>query len=190
MRALAMGIETERKIGFIVEGDVDKAVVETLARRLLGEAFRAYAVRLGGAIAVRWAYSTVLMLLEEKHYQHVVLVLDADSSIKAELDRKRREIQVMLDQHDLGSEVVSVCLAVPEIEAWLLAAYVDRPEESVDPRGDLATLLQVRRLLPEKAAEIARELDIKKARSRSPSFDEFARLLEALAERLRQAPAA
>ncbi len=178
------------KIGFVVEGDVDKAIVETLVPRLLGERFRAYAVRLGGSIAVRWAYSTVLTLLQEKHYPHVVLLLDADSSLKPQVDRKRREIEAMFEEHRLGSDDVSVCFAVPEIEAWLLAGYEDRPEESTDPKSKLMEHMRARRLVPARVIDVARTLDIEKARSRSPSFDEFVRTLERVAHRLDQAPAA
>jgi hypothetical protein len=183
-------METARKIGFVVEGDVDKAVVETLAHRLLGDKFRAYAVRLGGSIAVRWAYSTVLTLLEEKRYPHVILVLDAGSTLEPQIERKRREIEAMLEEHRLGSEDVSVCFAVPAIEAWLLAEYEDRPEESQDPRGRLLNHIQERRLVSARAAELARTLDIAKARARSPSFDELVRTLERVAQMLDRAPAA
>ncbi|MFT3766617.1 MAG: hypothetical protein QM820_14050 [Minicystis sp.] len=161
-----------------------------LASRLLGEGFRAYAVRLGGAVALPWAYATVLMLLEEKHYPHVIMLLDADSNLEPQIDRKRHELEAMLEEHRLGSDEVTVCLAVPEIEAWLLAAYVERPEESRDPKGDLAKHLHARRVLPQQAAELARTLDIDVARRRAPSFDTFVRSLTQVAERLRQASAA
>jgi hypothetical protein len=183
-------MKTAKKIGFVVESDVDKAVVEALAPRLLGDSFHAYAVRLGGAIAVRWAYSTVLALLEEKQYPHVVLLLDADSTYKPEIERRGREIQAMLDEHDLDSDAVSVCLAVPEIEAWLLAEYEERPEERQDPKVALLQHIKARRLVAPLAADLARKLDIARARARSPSFDDFARTLERASRRLDQAPAA
>ena len=180
----------ERRIGFVVEGDLDKAFVEALTPRLLGEAFRAYAVRIGGRMAVRWAYSTVLMLLEEKHYPHVVLLLDADTSLEPQIQRRRREIEEMLKEHHLAGEDVSVCLAVPQIEAWLLAEYEDRPEESKDPKRSLMEHLQANRLAPTMVNDLARTLDLAKARARSPSFDAFARTLERVAHKLDQAPAA
>jgi hypothetical protein len=177
----------ERKIGFVVEGDIDKVVVETLSHRLLGSAVRAYGVRLGGSMAVRWAYSTVLTLLEEKQYPHVVLLLDAGAVLEPEIDRKRKEIAAMLAEHDIGAEEVSVCLAVPQIEAWLLAEFEEHPEESEDPKQALMNRMNVRRLLPADVHQLARSLDIAKARSRSPSFDEFVRTLERVGTRLTRA---
>lgn len=119
-----------------------------------------------------------------------VFVLDADSTLEPQIERKRREIEAMLEEHRLGSDDVSVCFAVPQIEAWLLAEYEDRPEGSQDPRGQLLQHVQERRLASARAAELARTLDIAKARGRSPSFDEFARTLESVAQRLDRAPAA
>lgn len=180
----------KQKLGFVVEGDIDKVVVETLGGRLLGDAVRPYAVRLGGSMAVRWAYSTVLALLEEKRYPHVVLVLDADSVRETEVDRKQREIVAMLAEHDIGTDEVSVCLAVPEIEAWLLAEFEARPDENNDPKRALMEHMQVRRLVAADIFKLARALDITRARARSPSFDEFARTVERVGAKLAQASAA
>src|SRR5262245_20125869 len=100
------------KIGFIVEGDSDKAIVEALGRRLLGKDFELFPVRLGNTIALPWAYATVLTLLEEKHCQHVILVLDADAVLERDVERKRCDIESMLIQHRLEKDEFTVCLAV------------------------------------------------------------------------------
>jgi Domain of unknown function (DUF4276) len=180
----------EKKIGFVVEGDLDKVVVETIAHRLLDETFRAHAVRIGHRIAVRWVYSTVLALLEEKHYHHVILLLDADTSLDTEIERKERDIKAMFEEHHLDSDEVSVCFAVPEIEAWLLAEYEEHPEEIRDPKSRLVNHLGKRRPVPAVVIDLARTLDIAKARSRSPSFNAFVGTLERVAVSLSQAPAA
>jgi hypothetical protein len=180
----------EKKIGFVVEGSVDKALVEALAPRIFGAGFEVQAIRIGGAIALRWAYSTVLTLLEEKHCHHVILLLDAGAQEPSQIDRRKQQIVAMLEEHRLGSDDVSVCLAVPEIEAWLLAAYEERREERREPKAALLEHLGARRMLPDQAAEIARTLDIEKARTRSPSFDAFVRTLGGVAARFAQAPAA
>lgn len=179
-----------KTIGFVVEGSIDKAVVEALTPRVTGGAHQAFAVRIGGRIALRWAYSTVLMLLEEKRCPHVVMLLDADSSIPSQVDRRRREIEAMLEEHHLGRDEVSVCFAVPEIEAWLLAAYEEAPEQNENPKLALARHLHARPRTPEEVADLAHTLDIELAIKRSPSFEEFVRTLRRIAERLAQAPAA
>ena len=130
-------MEHEWKIGFVVEGEVDKAFVEELARRVLSpklgqDELRVHAVRLGSEIALPWAYSSVLMLLEEKEYQHVLVVMDADTGRRSEAERKRHRIEDMMREHHLTKDEVSVCIAVPEIEAWLLAEYLPEPEKVAD----------------------------------------------------------
>jgi Domain of unknown function (DUF4276) len=185
-----MDMAMQNKIGFIVEDAVDKAVVETLALRLLGAEFSVYAVRIGDPIAVRWAYSTALTLLDKKDYDYVFVLLDADSSLDNQIEQKRRKVEAVFEQHGLGEEKLSVFFAVPEIEAWLLAAYVEQPELSRDPQADLAKHTGERRLLPEHAAQLARSLDLTRARARAPSLDKFARALEHMAKELRRAPAA
>jgi hypothetical protein len=180
----------DKTIGFVVEGNIDKMVVEALTPRVTGGAYRAQIVRIGGPIAVRWAYSTVLMLLEEKRCPHVVLLLDSDSAFPSQIERRRREVEAMLEEHRLGSDEVSVCLAVPQIEAWLLAAYEESPEEHENPKLALFKHLDAKARTPEGLAEVARSLDIEVASKRSPSFDQFVRILRRIAERLAQAPAA
>jgi len=178
------------KIGFLVEGDVDKAVVEALASRILGPSFRPYAVRLGGEVALPWAYATVLSLLEEKHYPHVVLVLDADSTNPNEVERRQQTLQGSLARHHLGANEVTVCLAVPSIEAWLLAGQRADPERVLQPKEELRRLLGKLPLSVERATDLANALDLAIARQRAPSLDRFGATLERLATALRSGHAA
>jgi len=184
-------VEPKWKIGFVVEGDVDKAVVEEIAQRILSmrlnsTPFKAYAVRLGGRLALRRAYSSVLALLDESEYDHVIVVLDADSARKDDVERITRQYEDMMRTHQLTPNEVSVCLAVPTIEAWLLPDTFIKPEEVNDPKYELLTKLGVPRLHGDRAQALASEVDIDKLRRRSPSFDKFAKTLEQVADKLMQ----
>lgn len=184
-------VEPKWKIGFVVEGDIDKAVVEEIARRILSmrlnsTPFKAYAVRLGGRLALRRAYSSVLALLDESEYDHVIVVLDADSARKDDVERTTRHYEDMMRAHQLTSDDVSVCLAVPTIEAWLLPDTFVKPEEVNDPKYELLTKLGVPRLHADRAQALASAVDLDKLRRRSPSFDKFAKALEHVADKLMQ----
>jgi ribosomal protein L30/L7E len=180
----------KQRIGFVVEGSTDKAIAEALALRIMGAQVEPYVIRIGGPIAWRWAHSTVLMLLEEKRCRHVVLLFDADAPQGPQVDRRRQEIEAMLDEHRLGKEEVSVCLAVQAVESWLLAAHDERPEEVAAPKAALLEHLGERSLTPEHSAELVGKLDIEKACDRSPSFSKFVSILRKVAEQSSQAPAA
>lgn len=104
--------ERAERIAFVVEGDTDKAVAEALARRvwrILPERMRT--VRLGGRAAVPWLWETVLTLLEEKGYDHVVVLLDADEE-HDHADDALDEIKAALASHHIDEKNVSVFLAV------------------------------------------------------------------------------
>lgn len=175
----------EQRLGFVVEGEADKAFVEALVPRLFRDPIRVYAVRLGGRIAIPWIYATALTLLEEKQYPHVVVLLDSDTVVPSRIEEQRQGIRSMLEQHSITSAEVTICFAVPELEVWLLAEYDERPEESKNPRQDLATRLgRQGRVLPEKIGELARALNIKNARERSASFDGFVRAINDVANML------
>lgn len=181
--------EPKWKIGFIVEGDIDKAVVEAIARKVLSsrlepDSLKVHAIRLGSRIALPWAYSSVLALLDEHEYQHVIIVLDADTSLRPEVERKKRRIEDMMRDHDLTPNEVSVCLVVPEIEAWLLAKHLLEPEKESDPKSKLGENLPNGKLTIDRAGQLAKELDINTARKRSPSLENFVASLERLADKL------
>jgi hypothetical protein len=182
-------MEPKWKVGFIVEGDIDKPVVEAIARKVLSsrlepDSLKVHAIRLGSRIALPWAYSSVLALLDEHEYQHVIIVLDADTALRPEVERKKRRIEDMMREHDLTPNEVTVCLTVPQIEAWLLAEYFVEPEKESDPNSKLEEKLQIHKLTTERAGQLAKELDIKIARRRSPSLEQFVSTLEQLADKL------
>lgn len=180
----------ERKIGLVVEGDIDKVVVETLGRRVLGEGVRVYAVRQGGNLATRHTWATVQMLLDEKGYEHVIVLVDSDSILRREIDRKRAALEEQLAQHGFTDAETSVCTADPEVEAWLLTHFSEHPEESRDPKGEVARRIGRDPLTSEDAARIAEQIDLAAARRRSPSLDTFVATLERIARRSQHAPAA
>lgn len=64
------------KLGFIVEDDTDKIIVETLARRFLSAGVQFHIVRSGGFHS---AYITVFKFLE-KSYNHIMILFDTDSA--------------------------------------------------------------------------------------------------------------
>jgi hypothetical protein len=179
-------VDTIAKIGFIVEGDTDKTIVESLARKIFGPKFHVHAVRRGGKAALTWAYTSALVLLEDKGYAHVIVVADADTTDPDDVERQRRRLEGIMSEHHLGPDVVTVCMAVPVIDAWLLARYYDAPETIPDPGKVLETeLWQSLGETENELAQAVRDLDITLARRRSPSFDRFVSTLERLDKQLR-----
>ena len=171
------------KLAFIVEGDTDRVVVETLARQVWSAPPKIHTVRLGGKAAVPWVWSTVLALLDEKNYDHVVILLDADSTSPDDVEVQRAAIRAQLRQHHFGEEEVSIAFAVPELEAWLIADRAKEPER--DSRARFEALFGGR--TPEIIEQRARALNLDVARERSPSLDEFMRTLDALRHRVDKA---
>lgn len=172
------------KLAFIVEGDLDRVVVETLARQIWSEAPpKIHTVRLGGKAAVPWVWSTVLALLDEKDYDHVVIVLDADSASPDDVEVQRAAVRAQLGQHHLGEEEVSIVFAVPELEAWLIADHDEEPEHNSRARFEAL----FGRRTPSKMESRAQVLDLGVARERSPSLDAFVRTLDALRLRVDKA---
>jgi hypothetical protein len=164
-----------KKIGFIVEGDVDRLIVEILAHRILPKGFDFHTVRLGGIAALSSAYTTVLLFLD-KGYRHTILVFDTDSAIEVNYSWR---VQMLEDSFETYGvlEQTTICTAVPTIEAWLLAEYEADPEQVANPKVALAGHLGVQNLTLEMIGEVAERLDIEKARRRSESFDRFVGVL-------------
>jgi hypothetical protein len=175
---------TMRRIGFIVEGDLDRSIVEPLALRLLaGKPFAPQFIRVGGKAAFSSAYVTALKLLDRRRYEHVIVLFDADTIEPADIEWQREHIEQTLRQHQLGPEDVSVCVAVPAIEAWLLTRYLENPESLADAKEALARQLAGTRVTPSVAARLAEELDLELARRRATSFRQFADTLDFVTRR-------
>lgn len=174
---------TPTKLAFIVEGTHDMIAIEAIVERMWRNPPHAHTVRLGGKAAVPWIWSTVLMLLDEKHYDHVVIALDADTTVAEDIDDQRAAIRAQLSKHRLNEHEVSIVFAVPELEAWLIADLDDDPE--LDSRAKFEQ--RFGRRTPTSIAERARSLDLDVARRRSPSLDRFMTTLEELRQRLDKA---
>lgn len=177
----------EIRLGFIIEGDNDREIIEPLVKKLLEEKSTLTFVRMGGIGAFHWAFSPVVELLTDKHCHHVVVLADADSNKKSAIKTRKELIERPLREHKLNESVVSVCLAVPVAEAWILARYEEEPEQFLDAKERLAKLLrQNRRNFT--AVELRREaesLNLDEARLRSPSLDTFLKAVEKASSTLR-----
>ena len=160
-------MKTKYKVGFIVEGDRDKLIVETLSHRILPAEFDFHSVRIGGKAGLYTAYTTVLLFLD-RDYQHTIIVFDKNESE----DWLVPLVEETLERYGLVDEA-TICPAVPAIEAWLLAEYEENPEQVANPKLALAAHLQLPELTLEVIANLAKKLDIAKARQRSESFDHF-----------------
>ncbi|HEU4410369.1 MAG TPA: DUF4276 family protein [Polyangiaceae bacterium] len=171
--------EQAERIAFVVEGDADKAVVESLAKRIWQTPpERVHTVRLGGRAAVPWLWATVLTLLDEKHYNHVVVLLDADTADGEKAADRVEELKAELLKHRITDDSVSIFLAVPELEAWLLAATEENPEVPGAKQRLRAALPEA--TSPDELARLASKLNLREARRRSPSLNTFLSALESL----------
>lgn len=172
-------------LGFIVEGDTDKIIVETLAQRLLSHPpidFQFYTVRLGSKAALSSAYTTVWLFLE-KGYEHIVLLFDADTTNKDEVFYQKSRVEKTLLENHIELSKVVVCPVIPEIEAWLLAHYFEFPEEHLNSRTKLKQITQQNVLSPQVLRAIAEQVDLELLEQRSSSFAEFAHALRTIAEK-------
>src|SRR5262249_39996971 len=107
----------------------------------------------------------------------VFLIVDADTAIPSEIALQKERLREVFRSYRLEDRV-RICMAVPMLEAWLLAAYTKDSERGTRPKPDLA------RFAGEDASDIralAAKLPIDIARRRSRSFDELVTSLEAFA---------
>jgi uncharacterized protein DUF4276 len=165
------------KLVFFVEGDTDKAFLEAFVPRILGPKIAMRVVRVGGKSAFSSTFFEAAQFLEAG-YAAVFLLLDADTEIADEIDHQKRQLMEVFRRYGLA-EHIQIYMAVPMLEAWLLAAYRMHPEQSTHPKRDLA-----RHVGPDagnKIGELAAALPIDLARRRSRSLDDFITGLEAVA---------
>lgn len=148
------------RIGFIVEGDPDKAVVEALARRVLPAGVEFHTVRLGGKAALPMAYTSVLTLLA-KSYDHVVVLFDTDSTLPESNAQQKEQVEESLREHGVADRT-SVCPAVPTVRDWILGG-----------RQDVGS----HRIGIDELRDFAQRLDLQQLKERNSSFAEFARIL-------------
>ncbi len=163
------------KLAFFVEGDTAKAFVEGLVPRVLGPSVHLRVVRVGGKAAFSTTFLEAAQFLQAG-YASIFLIVDADTEIPDKIELQKQRLEEVFRRYEMEDRV-QIYMAVPMLEAWLLAAHREAPEQSPDPRRDLA------RLAGEKAdvRSLAAKLPIDVARRRSRSFDELVTGLEALA---------
>lgn len=165
------------KLAFFVEDDTDKDFVETLVPRILGPSARVRVVRVGGKAAFSSTFFEAAQFLEAG-YASVFLLVDADTEIPTEIDLQKQRLVDVFRRYGLEDRV-RICMAVPMLEAWLLAAYREDPERSTHPKRDLARFVGTDS--SEGIRTLTAELKIDVARRRAKSFDEFVTDLEAFA---------
>jgi len=165
------------KLVFFVEGSSDKAFLEALVPRILGPRVAMRVVRVGGKAAFSSTFFESAQFLDAG-YASVFLLLDADTEIPDEIDRQKRQLMEVFRRYAL-TDHIHIHMAVPMLEAWLLAAYQAHPEQSTHPERDLARHAGVD--AANRIGELAAALPIEIARQRSGSLDDFIRGLEAFA---------
>jgi hypothetical protein len=165
------------KLVFFVEGNLEKAFLEALVPRILGPKVAMRVVRVGGKAAFSSTFFEAAQFLEAG-YASVFLLLDADTEIPEEIDRQKRQLMEVFRRYGLMDRV-QIHMAVPMLEAWLLAAYRAHPEQSTHPKRDLARYVGAD--AASKIGELAAALPIEIARHRSRSLDDFITALEAYA---------
>ena len=164
-----------KKLGFIVESTKDKMIVETLARRILPEAVQFYTVRLGHRSGfVTSAYITAFKFLT-KLYAHVLVIFDTDSTDELEIENKYNHYEATFVKYGLTRDV-SLCPAVPQIEAWLLGHYIEHPELEADAKAKLADIMQADGVTD--LSQLAETADLDVMKKRSASFAQFVQTLQ------------
>ncbi|MDM8549972.1 DUF433 domain-containing protein [Desulfobacterales bacterium HSG2] len=169
------------KLSFIVEDKVDKIIVGTLVHRILPSNIQIYTVTKGKS-HFHLNYITVFEFLD-KAYNHVIFLFDTDSADQVSVKQNVREYEREFRKHNL-QRWVTVCPVVPQIEAWLLGNYLERPEIYREPTAMLAEAMQVEKLTGEDMEKIAQAADIDRMKKRNASFSSFVELLQNLEEKL------
>jgi hypothetical protein len=165
------------KLAFFVEGDIEKDFVEALAPRVLGPNAHVHVVRVGAKAAFSSTFYEAARFLEAG-YAQIFLIVDADTEIRTEIHLQKQRLVDVFRRYGLADRV-RIIMAVPMLEAWLLAAYREDPERSTHPKRDLARFLGAH--AGDKIRALAAELAIDVVRRRAKSFDEFVTSLEAFA---------
>src|SRR5215467_10763180 len=127
------------KLAFLVEGDTDKAFIETLVPRVLGSSIHLRVVRVGGKAAFPSTFLEAAQFLEAG-YTAIFLLVDADTEIPSEVDLDKRRLMEVFRRYGFDDRV-RICMAVPMLETWLLAAHREHPERSMHPKRDLARII-------------------------------------------------
>jgi hypothetical protein len=108
----------------------------------------------------------------------VFVVVDADTVIAADVGLQKQRLAEVYRRYGLEDRV-QVVMAVPMLETWLLADYVEHPERSLHPKQDLAS--RVGPMDGNVIRSLAAKIRIEVVRRRAKSFDEFVTGLEVFA---------
>lgn len=155
---------------------MDKAFIEALVPRIIGQDAVVRVVRVGGKAAFPSTFYEAARF-HEAGYAGIFLIVDADTEIASEIEAQRQRLVEVFRRYGLEDRV-RICMAVPMLESWLLAAHQADPERSTDPKRDLARLVETGGV-----RALAERLPIEQARRRAKSFDEFVVALQAFAPR-------
>ncbi len=167
------------KLGFIVADDKDEIIIEVLARRILPESVQFHIVPSKGFHS---AYITVFKFLE-KSYNHIIILFDTDSADQYSIEHRQQTYGEEIRKYKL-QRWVTFCPVVPQMEAWLLGNYIERPEIYRDPEKMLAETLQIKELTLDVMKEIAQTADIELMKKRNASFASFVDMLQNIEEKL------
>jgi hypothetical protein len=165
------------KLAFLVEGNRDKAFVETLVPRILGSRVQLRVVRVGGKAAFSSTFFEAAQFAEAG-YASIFLLVDADTEISSEIELQKQRLVEVFRRYGLLDRV-QIYMAVPMLEAWLLAGHRKHPEQSTHPKRDLARLIGKDVPEDDDIRALAAALPIDVARRRAKSFDTFVAGLEA-----------
>ncbi len=180
----------QRKIAFFVDGDKEKLLVETLARKLIERhrpASQPVLATLRLAGTPREGIFSLVEVMLTKDYQRFFILFNTGSTSRRRIADMASEIHEPLVRVRL-EEKVSLIPLVPSIERWVLADE-EALEQAAGKRctGDVSHERNrpeevLRELLggwgPREQKRVARYLDPERIRARDKSFDAFARALQ------------
>ncbi|MEM2164069.1 MAG: hypothetical protein QXR62_06610 [Candidatus Bathyarchaeia archaeon] len=161
----------------IVEGAADRSFVESIAEKLR---IRCKVLQMRGN---RPDKICRLLIAYAKRVGEALVLKDLHRGCKetaALIDRLKEEIE-RLGNQGIRAQIVTVKRSV---ESWILAGLsVNNPEEILNPEEVLKEIMQRRGRhyikSPEVYRQLAREVDIEKAASKSETFRRFIETLEA-----------
>jgi len=162
------------KLGFIVEGDSHKAILERLVPKLISASspIRCAFIRLGGRGALSTAYTSAIVLLGKK-YDHVFIIFDTYTGYPDAVAEQEERVAAGVRQFGLDEDV-TVCPAVLQLESWLLAGLPDQDAKMFDPKSSLSAMLGKAYSGVDDGPGLADRIDIQLAEQRSLSFAKFA----------------
>jgi uncharacterized protein DUF4276 len=182
-----------KHIGLVVEGRADKTL-SNLVRRYLAE--KCYTgIRVGGAITAK-DRGKLLKSGELEKFVHyaatvedvaaVLIVFDGDRDSACQLGP-----QTLARVEQRWPVPVKVCIAIRNIENWIMASAETTLGADVEPLADpegSGSVHAVKTALkpgaynkPVHQPGLVERIDFELARSRSPSFDRFLRIVDEMA---------